>query len=397
MPFQFSLKTIEKKLNVWINNNQLKMNKIVYNLNKNNNVDVKVTEESLDGVKNDIDEASDMLQIACLALRSCFTVNSSLVKSFVELRTEFIIEARVCIHKVLPFANAEIQKIAIHLRLALSSISFYGITKDPETCKYVMVLKYLKDENLRNHLNNNFNNISWHNRLNYLVNLAHIFKEIHKLDIIHQDFHPGNILLLSNFHINQHDLYISDFGLSKLIGENEETPQKRNVFGVLSYIAPEGLSGNKEYIKAADVYSFAIIAYEIVTGFQPYPDVPHDDELALKICNGLRPKIPFQTPKLITQIIMRCWDARISHRFTFEELYEKLNEYYCDYMFKDNDKNNIEIIIQNEDKEIFKNQTTTDTTPLYYKTHPQAIYTSRLLNFQNLPKPVNEPDFEKKT
>ncbi|RHZ81630.1 hypothetical protein Glove_117g118 [Diversispora epigaea] len=57
-------------------------------------MDMKVTEESLDDVRKNIEEASDMLQIACSALRSCFTVNSSSVKSFVELRTEVTNEAR---------------------------------------------------------------------------------------------------------------------------------------------------------------------------------------------------------------------------------------------------------------------------------------------------------------
>ncbi|CAG8824702.1 12474_t:CDS:2, partial [Dentiscutata erythropus] len=43
-----------------------------------------------------------------------------------------------------------------------------------------------------------------------------------------------------------------------------------------------------------------------------------------------------------------------------------------------------------------KNQTTTNATLMNYKTHSQAIYTSRLLNFSNLPKPKNEKIFEKK-
>lgn len=34
-------------------------------------------------------------------------------------------------------------------------------------------------------------------------------------------------------------------------------------------------------------------------------------------------------------------------------------------------------------------------TQLNYRTHPQAIYTSRLLNYPNLPKPKNEVNFEK--
>ena len=37
----------------------------------------------------------------------------------------------------------------------------------------------------------------------------------------------------------------------------------------------------------------------------------------------------------------------------------------------------------------------TTATPLSYKLHPGAIYTSRLLDTFNLPLPANAPDFEK--
>ncbi|RHZ69986.1 hypothetical protein Glove_276g78 [Diversispora epigaea] len=269
-------------------------------------------------------------------------------------------------------------------------ISFYGITKDLETHKYMMVLEYLEDGNLRNYLNNNFNIISWEKKLKHLRDLASNLREIHKLDIIHQDFHPGNIL---SYNFSYDYLYVSDFGLSKLSGKNRENPQKRNVFGVLPYIAPEVLGG-EEYTRAADIYSFSIIAYEIITGLPPHPDVPHDEELALKICNGLRPKIPFHTPKSITQMIMRSWDARVTCRPTCKELCKELKKYYYDYL---NSTGVITIQIKAAESSANKktSDTTTTTTPLNYKTHPQAIYTSRLLNFSNLPKPINEPNFEK--
>ena len=133
----------------------------------------------------------------------------------------------------------------------------------------------------------------------------------------------------------------------------------------------------------------------MITGFPPYPDIPHDKDLAMKICNGLRPKIPFHTPKLITRMIMRCWDARVSHRPTFKELRDELYKYYYDYRDEDSE---IRIQIENSEK-LSKNlglTNSTTTTPLNYQTHPQAIYTSRLLNFSKLPKPKNEENFEMK-
>ncbi|RHZ85542.1 hypothetical protein Glove_64g51 [Diversispora epigaea] len=176
----------------------------------------------------------------------------------------------------------------ILLGTASSSIQFYGITQDPETHSYMMVLQYESDGNLREYLKINFSNINWKQKLRNLYKLSYRLMNIHELDIVHQDLHPGNILS-SNF---SYSVNILDFGLSKLIRENPNNPEKKNICGVLPYIAPEVLS-DKEYTKAADVYSFGIIAYEIVT---PYPDIPHDKDLAMKICNGLRPKIPFHTP-----------------------------------------------------------------------------------------------------
>ncbi len=73
---------------------------------------------------------------------------------------------------------------------------------------------------------------------------------MHKCNLIHGDFHSGNLLLW-----NQKLMYISDLGLSKPADKPSETNE---IYGVLPYIAPEFLHG-KLYTKAADIYSFGII------------------------------------------------------------------------------------------------------------------------------------------
>ncbi|RHZ50314.1 hypothetical protein Glove_501g17 [Diversispora epigaea] len=91
-----------------------------------------------------------------------------------------------------------LNEIKIYSRTAEASIRFYGITKDPETHK----------ENLRNYLNNNFNNISLYNKLGFFKMIVSNFSSLHELDIVHKDFHPENILS-PNFKKNSY-LRISD-------------------------------------------------------------------------------------------------------------------------------------------------------------------------------------------
>ncbi|RHZ61221.1 hypothetical protein Glove_349g97 [Diversispora epigaea] len=293
------------------------------------------------------------------------------------------------------YTKASDMEIHLKTHAEYATIQFFGITQDPETHSYMMVLDYAKDGNLREYLKINFNNINWLQKLKNLCVLSVRLMRIHELDIVHQDLHPGNILSY-NF---KDSMQISDFRLSQLIGANPNNPEKKNIFGVLPYITPEVLSGEEEYTKASDVYSFGIIAYEMVTGFPPYPDIPHDKDLAMKVCNGLRPKIPFHIPKLITRTIMRCWDARVTHRPTFEELRHELKKYYDDYYnYLEEGKNkDSEIGIQIKKAEEFSanQESTNTTTTLNYQSHPQAIYTSRLLNFSKLPKSKNEENFER--
>src|SRR2546429_3001385 len=114
---------------------------------------------------------------------------------------------------------------------------------------------------------------------------------------------------------------ITDMGLCKPADYNKlENTNNNNIYGVLSYLAPEILRG-QNYTKAADVYSFGIIMHEVFSGLPPYHDVSHDEDLAMKICLGLRPRFNIKVPQLIVQLInRRCLDANPFNRPTAIEL-----------------------------------------------------------------------------
>ena len=131
----------------------------------------------------------------------------------------------------------------------------------------------------------------------HLQCIAYGLKEIHEKGLIHHDFHCGNIL--SNF---ESHAYITDLGLCQPANVKSTQDGNKKRFGVLPYVAPEILRG-KEYTQAIDIYGFGIIAYEICTGLPPYHDVAHDESLAMRICQGLRPKSNYKIPQLILDII----------------------------------------------------------------------------------------------
>ncbi|PKK60340.1 hypothetical protein RhiirC2_870977 [Rhizophagus irregularis] len=100
--------------------------------------------------------------------------------------------------------------------------------------------------------------------------------------------------------------------------------------------------------------------------------------------------------------MVKCWDAEIKNRPTTKELYQTLNE-WNDEINEDGEdgengdnSQNSEIYYQIKEcdkirEEKFENRSNEDKSKSF-KTHPQAIYTSRLLNFKSLPKPVNSSD-----
>ncbi|EXX63848.1 hypothetical protein RirG_148520 [Rhizophagus irregularis DAOM 197198w] len=156
-------------------------------------------------------------------------------------------------------------------------------------------------------------------------------------------------------------------------------------------MAPEVLHGY-QYTKAADIYSFGIIMNEFMSEEITYNDISHDNNLAVNICKGFRPKISEDTPKLIADLIIKCWDAKAENRPTAKELRQIIFKYD-----KEKEDENSEISYQiKECEKIKKNKLKNRTNENKSKnpqTHPQAIYTSRLLNFENLPEPVNSTDY----
>src|SRR4051812_48516836 len=182
----------------------------------------------------------------------------------------------------------------------------------------MMVMEYIKNGNLSQYLKSNYYKLNFDNKLHICYYIARGLKDIHNKGFIHKDLHPGNILRGDHY-----SCYITDLGLCKPVNEQDE----KNIHGVLPYVAPEVLI-SKTYTQSADIYSFGILAYEILSGLPLYHNLHHDEFLALKICQGLRPKFNnVKVPLLLENLINQCLDANPLNRPTADQLFNIVNNW----------------------------------------------------------------------
>src|SRR6266496_3796659 len=135
------------------------------------------------------------------------------------------------------------------------------MSQDPDTKDYIMVLSYAKGGDLHYQLNKIYYKFTWHFKILSLSNIIKGLKIIHQKQMVHRDFHTGNLLFYSNLYIYNNLMCISDMGLCGEVGNTDET----KIYGVMPYVAPEVLKG-KPCSQAADIYSFGMIMYFVATG-----------------------------------------------------------------------------------------------------------------------------------
>ncbi|KAG9285196.1 hypothetical protein G9A89_004411 [Geosiphon pyriformis] len=260
--------------------------------------------------------------------------------------------------------------------------SMYGITQNAETLEYGIVMPFAKFGDMRKYLSTKFYSISWSGKLRNAYLIAGGLSQIHSFGMVHCDLHSGNIL-----QYGYDEVYIGDLGLCQPVkNEATTTTEEKKIYGVIPYIPPEVLRGEK-FTTAGDIYSFAMLLWELSTGKPPFYDCNHDHILIMAILNGQRPKITSPLiPPCIVKIIVKCWDPNPENRPTADEVWHKLMELRKMYeRFRDKNSTDEELGPQFLESEKYLEEmaesddsTTTTTTRI----HQGAVYTSRVLTLQ---------------
>lgn len=136
---------------------------------------------------------------------------------------------------------------------------------------------------------------------------------LHRHNILHRDLKSANLLM------DEHGaVKLGDFGLSRLV----EAPSPTNLTpetGTYRWMAPEVIE-HKPYDTKADVYSFAIVLWELLVGRLPYESMRPIEAAVAVVQQGLRPQLPPSCPSFLARIIQACWHPDPTCRPSFSQL-----------------------------------------------------------------------------
>jgi predicted Ser/Thr protein kinase len=197
-------------------------------------------------------------------------------------------------------------------------VRMYGVSIDGT--QPIIVMEYCAGGSLDKLLYDTSVSISNEQKIRWVCEIAVGMRHLHKYNIVHRDLAARNILL-SHPNPNDAHLKISDFGMSRVLQQDEE--RTLNTFGPIRWMASESIR-QQIYSKKSDVWMFGILVFEIVAQCEPHTTID-PNEIAIFIRDrGLTPKIPTACPHKLRQLMEMCWNLQPDQRPNFETICELL-------------------------------------------------------------------------
>jgi serine/threonine protein kinase len=177
-----------------------------------------------------------------------------------------------------------------------------------------------------------------------MLQIARGLRYLHSKSTVHRDVKSKNILVKPLIDVPELEyiegyltVKLADFGTSRI--KKSITRRSHQTFnvGTRSWMAPEVFLIQEEWMYTgaaqsspiahphkADVWSFAMVCFEILTR-----EVPFKDELQTRLfhritVDGLRPVLPNECPRRLVSLIQRCWEYDPRERPDFTEICNEL-------------------------------------------------------------------------
>ena len=160
--------------------------------------------------------------------------------------------------------------------------------------------------------------------LRVLIAVAEAVEHAHRKGVIHRDLKSANVMLSDEGQVK-----VTDFGLAQVQGFERNLTMKGECVGTPTYMSPEQVQG-AHVDHRCDIYSFGVIAYELVAGRVPFRD-PSWMTLASKIVNEPLPPITsslYEIPPWYIAMVHKAAAKDPDDRFqSFSELLTELRSH----------------------------------------------------------------------
>ncbi|OWM68681.1 tyrosine-protein kinase ABL1-like [Punica granatum] len=167
--------------------------------------------------------------------------------------------------------------------------------------------------------------------LDLMLQIARGMEYLHHKKMYHGDLTPCNILVKARGNSSEGYLHakVSGFGLSQVKSSHQKSPLTHSASLPFIWHAPEVLAegeeaggpGHSKYNEKSDVYSYAMICFELLTGKTPFEDAHlQGDKMSRNIRAGERPLFPFHCPKYLINLTKRCWHTDQTQRPSFSSI-----------------------------------------------------------------------------
>ncbi|KAM0833337.1 hypothetical protein ACQ4PT_064325 [Festuca glaucescens] len=193
-------------------------------------------------------------------------------------------------------------------------VRFYGACTKHR--KYLIVTEYMPGGNLYDFLHKKNITLELSVILRIAIGISRGMDYLHQNNIIHRDLKTAN-LLIGNGQV----VKIADFGVSRHRSQEGDMTAET---GTYRWMAPEVIN-HKAYDHRADVFSFAIVLWELVTSKIPYENLT-PLQAALSVRQGFRLVIPSTVHPRLSKLIQRCWDENPHMRPVFPDITVELED-----------------------------------------------------------------------
>jgi tRNA A-37 threonylcarbamoyl transferase component Bud32 len=190
-------------------------------------------------------------------------------------------------------------------------VQFLGAAmEEPDIC---IVTEYMSKGSLYHLLHDPKVSISWETVRKVALDAARGMAYLHLRTpaIIHRDLKSHNLLVDDNWKVK-----VCDFGLSKIAVDMQAT---MTACGTPCWTAPEILR-NSRYTTKADVFSYGIVLWELVTREEPFAGMPAFQVIFAVGTKGVRLPLPSVCPPELIKLIVSCWQEDPALRPPFSDI-----------------------------------------------------------------------------